>query len=192
MLQSVNLRDYMLHNPVKVRATDNVFDAMQVIIDNKISGVCVVDDDSNLVGILSELDCLRAVLGAIYNNSGIGNVAEHMASDNLVVAHPGRGHRRCGPGYAAEEQATAPGGGGRQTDWPDNLPPTAYGGQKVQEIGWSKRFSLPGTRPGVAPGLPASNAQIQLKYQIVLSATLPHNSYPTLKTPYTFPKKKTS
>ena len=88
MLQSVNLRDYMLPNPVKVKASDNVLDAMQVIIDNKISGVCVVDDDANLVGILSELDCLRAVLGAIYNNSGIGNVDEYMASDNLVVAHP--------------------------------------------------------------------------------------------------------
>ena len=88
MLQSVNLRDYMLPNPVKVRAGDNVLDAMQVIIDNKISGVCVVDNDGNLVGILSELDCLRAVLGAIYNNSGIGRVSEHMATDNLVVAHP--------------------------------------------------------------------------------------------------------
>jgi CBS domain-containing protein len=88
MLQSVNLRDYMLANPVKVRADDNVLDAMQVIIDNKISGVCVVDEEQNLVGILSELDCLRAVLGAIYNNSGIGNVREYMASDNLVVAHP--------------------------------------------------------------------------------------------------------
>jgi CBS domain-containing protein len=88
MLQSVNLRDYMLPNPVKVRADDNVLDAMQVIIDNKISGVCVVDSDGNLVGILSELDCLRAVLGAIYNNSGIGSVSDHMATDNLVVAHP--------------------------------------------------------------------------------------------------------
>ncbi len=88
MLQSVNLRDYMLTNPVKVRADDNVLDAMQVIIDNKISGVCVVDEEQNLVGILSELDCLRAVLSAIYNNSRIGNVREHMASDNLVVAHP--------------------------------------------------------------------------------------------------------
>ena len=88
MLQSVNLRDYMLTNPVKVRAEDNILDAMQVIIDNKISGVCVVDDEQNLVGILSELDCLRAVLGAIYNNTGIGNVREYMASDNLVVAHP--------------------------------------------------------------------------------------------------------
>ena len=88
MLQSVNLRDYMLTNPVKVRADDNVLDAMQVIIDNKISGVCVVDADANLVGILSELDCLRAALGAIYNNSRIGKVSEYMASDNLVVAHP--------------------------------------------------------------------------------------------------------
>ncbi|NCF19094.1 MAG: CBS domain-containing protein [Haliea sp.] len=78
----------MLTNPVKVRAGDNMLDAMQVIIDNKISGVCVVDDEQNLVGILSELDCLRAVLSAIYNNSSIGHVREYMASDNLVVAHP--------------------------------------------------------------------------------------------------------
>ena len=88
MLQSVNLRDYMLTNPVKVREGDNVLEAMLVIIDNKVSGVCVIDSEEKLVGILSELDCLRAVLGAIYNDSGIGRVSEYMASDNLVVAHP--------------------------------------------------------------------------------------------------------
>ena len=88
MLQSVNLRDYMLKKPVKVRADDNVVTAMQVIIDNKVSGVCVVDDRENLVGILSELDCLRAALGAIYNDTGIGQVKDYMASENLVVAHP--------------------------------------------------------------------------------------------------------
>lgn len=88
MLQSVNLRDYMLSNPVKVRASDNLMDAMQVIIDNKVSGVCVVDEEQNLVGILSELDCLRGVLGAIYNNGSVSNVGDYMATDNLVVAHP--------------------------------------------------------------------------------------------------------
>jgi len=88
MLKSVNLRDYMLPNPVKVHAADNIMDAMKVIIDNKISGVCVVDDDANLVGILSELDCLRAVLGAVYNQSNVGVVRDHMSSDNLIVAHP--------------------------------------------------------------------------------------------------------
>jgi CBS domain-containing protein len=88
MLKSVHLRDYMQTNPVKVHVNDQLMDAMQVIIDNKISGVCVVDGDANLVGILSELDCLRAVLSAIYNDSGIGIVRDHMATDNLVVAHP--------------------------------------------------------------------------------------------------------
>jgi CBS domain-containing protein len=88
MLQSVNLRDYMLPNPVKVKPDDSVLDAMQVIIDNKISGVCVVDVDGNLVGILSELDCLRAALGTTYNNTGVGLVQDHMTGDNLLVAHP--------------------------------------------------------------------------------------------------------
>jgi CBS domain-containing protein len=88
MLQSVNLRDYMLPNPVRVSPNDNIMDAMKVIIENRISGVCVVDAEGNLVGILSEMDCLRAVLGAIYNNNNIGVVRDHMASDNLVVANP--------------------------------------------------------------------------------------------------------
>lgn len=88
MLKSVNLRDYMLTHPVKVKPNDNIVDAMKVIIDNKVSGVCVVDVDGNLSGILSELDCLRATLGAIYNESGIGLVKEHMTADNLLVAHP--------------------------------------------------------------------------------------------------------
>ena len=78
MLKSVNLRDYMLTHPVKVKPEDNIADAMKVIIDNKISGVCVVDQDGNLAGIL----------GAIYNESGIGQVKEHMTADNLLVAHP--------------------------------------------------------------------------------------------------------
>lgn len=88
MLQSVNLRDYMLPDPVRVHPEDNIMDAIKVITDNRISGVCVVDDDANLVGILSEMDCLTAVLGAVYNNSNTDVVREYMAKDNLVVAHP--------------------------------------------------------------------------------------------------------
>lgn len=90
MLRSVHLRDYMMHHTAKVLADDNVLDAMQIIIDNKISGVCVVDDykTNTLIGILSEMDCLRAVLGAVYNDGHVGIVREHMAHDNLVVAHP--------------------------------------------------------------------------------------------------------
>lgn len=89
MLKSVNLRDYMMTNPVKVKPGDSIFEAMNVISDNKISGLCVVDDTNTLVGVLSEMDCLKAVLGAVYNESGFDLVSDHMTAENLVVAHPG-------------------------------------------------------------------------------------------------------
>ncbi len=68
-LRSVDLCDYLLSNPVTIRPDENIFHAIDVIIKNKISGVCVVDDHGHLVGVLSELDCMRAVLGATYNLS---------------------------------------------------------------------------------------------------------------------------
>ena len=53
---------------------------------HKISGVCVVDEDNNLVGMLSELDCLRAILSSTYNDEvAVGKVGEYMTT-NLVIA----------------------------------------------------------------------------------------------------------
>lgn len=88
MLRSVELKNYMLTHPVSVNVDADMGEAMKLIIDNKISGLCVVDGSGRLVGILSELDCLKAVLHASYNESGIGMVREYMAHDNLVVANP--------------------------------------------------------------------------------------------------------
>jgi CBS domain-containing protein len=88
MLRSVKLKDYMLTHPVSVNVDSDMGEAIRLIIDNKISGLCVIDNEGRLVGILSELDCLRAMLSASYNEGGIGMVKSYMASDNLVVANP--------------------------------------------------------------------------------------------------------
>jgi CBS domain-containing protein len=88
MLRSVNLRDYMLTHPATIDGDAPLTEAMSLIIDNRISGLCVIDGQHNLIGILSELDCLRAVLGAVYNKSSIGAVRDYMATENLTVAHP--------------------------------------------------------------------------------------------------------
>jgi len=88
MLKSVSLRDYMVKHPVTIRPDAKVYEAMQIISDNKISGLCVVEDE-RLVGVLSELDCLRAVLGATYNEDQFGLVSDFMTSENLIVSHPG-------------------------------------------------------------------------------------------------------
>ena len=88
MLRSVELKNYMLAHPVTVRADATMGEAIKLIIDNKISGLCVVDEANRLVGILSELDCLKAMLSNSYNEGGIGQVKDYMAADNLIVANP--------------------------------------------------------------------------------------------------------
>lgn len=90
MLHSVDLRDYMITNPIRVKEDANLFDAMKIIIDNKVSGVCVIDENKTLVGVLSEMDCLAAVLKSTYNNVGVGLVNEYMTK-GVIVAHPSEG-----------------------------------------------------------------------------------------------------
>lgn len=106
MLRSVKLTDYMQRNPFKVRADDRLFDAIEVITSNRLSGVIVVDAEDRLVGMLSELDCLRAIVAATYNQSAdVGWVHEYMTAkviscrinDNIVdvaVDMMAKGHRR--------------------------------------------------------------------------------------------------
>lgn len=75
-------------NPRRINANEDLFSAIHLILTNKISGLCVVDDNDSLVGILSELNCLQGILGATYNESAVGSVGEYMASDNLVTSSP--------------------------------------------------------------------------------------------------------
>jgi CBS domain-containing protein len=73
----------MVARPVKVRDDDTILEAVEVILANKVSGVCVVDANDKLVGVLSELDCLRAVVEKIYHNNAesAGYVYEVMTKD---------------------------------------------------------------------------------------------------------------
>mgnify|MGYP001160838982 FL=1 len=65
MTKSVEVVNYMLAKPITVKPDINVHEAAQKILENKVSGVAVVDADNNLVGMLSELDCLQAIVSAV-------------------------------------------------------------------------------------------------------------------------------
>ena len=82
MLGSVDLSDYMLHDPAKIHANEDLFDAIHLIIEHRVSGICVVDDQEMLVGVLSEMDCLSAILAATYNEAGgVGKAREYMTAN---------------------------------------------------------------------------------------------------------------
>jgi CBS domain-containing protein len=83
MAKSVEVSQYMQHKPVTVTADMNIHDASRKILENKVSGVVVVDADNNLVGMLSELDCLRALITSVYNGADPGGalVSEIMTTE---------------------------------------------------------------------------------------------------------------
>lgn len=86
MLGSVELKDYMEKDPVTVDAGADLFEAISLILEHRISGLCVVNSSGKLVGVLSELDCLQAILGATYNEQrSVGTVGEHMTQDVVSV-----------------------------------------------------------------------------------------------------------
>jgi len=51
-------KDIMTTNVVKVRTDDTVDEVIRLLVDNKISGIPVVDNDNLVVGIVTEADLL--------------------------------------------------------------------------------------------------------------------------------------
>lgn len=87
MLRSVDIRDYMQDKPATVSADAPLIEAMQKILNLRISGLCVVDERHQLIGMLSELDCLRGVLSATYQSGqGLGQVRDFMTTEVDVAA----------------------------------------------------------------------------------------------------------
>lgn len=80
MKNSVNIRDYMVKRPVLAHPDTDLFEAIHDIVRYKISGVTVVDDRHHPVGMLSELDCLRAILSGTYYGEEVGSnrVGDYM------------------------------------------------------------------------------------------------------------------
>lgn len=69
---------YMARELVTLAPDMEINRAMQVLLAKGISGAPVVDAGGQLIGILSQKDCLRAALHATYHHDLGGVVADHM------------------------------------------------------------------------------------------------------------------
>ena len=68
MPQPTTINDCMRRNPLTINVSANLVQAIEIIVEYKLTGLTVTDDEGRPVGILSELDCLQAILTAIYND----------------------------------------------------------------------------------------------------------------------------
>jgi CBS domain-containing protein len=75
------VRDYMSRKFVTFRPDMDILEATDLMVRHGISGGPVVDRTGNLVGVLSEIDCLRGAVEGSYHGSGGGYVREVMKTE---------------------------------------------------------------------------------------------------------------
>jgi len=79
-LRSVKAGDYMAANLITFSPDMEILRAISLLVEKRISGAPVVDSRGNLVGVLSEQDCMRVALNAGYYDDYGGRVAEFMST----------------------------------------------------------------------------------------------------------------
>ena len=87
--QLLKVQDYMAKKLITFRPDQPMYEVVEALMKNRISGGPVVNDEGDLVGVLSEGDCLKEVVKGKYDNMPIfsGLVEEHMAQ-NVVTVDP--------------------------------------------------------------------------------------------------------
>ncbi len=81
MLESIKMQDFMSIKPVTFRPDTEIFDAVHVLLQHKISGATVVDEAGHVVGVISEMDLLKAMKEISYYNQGDAQVGEYMTTE---------------------------------------------------------------------------------------------------------------
>ena len=79
---SLTVRDVMRTKIVSLRPDADVMDAMRMLATHRVSGAPVIDERENLVGVLTERDCLHTIVTGCYlGASGGGPVEDFMSTD---------------------------------------------------------------------------------------------------------------
>jgi CBS domain-containing protein len=84
-LKSCRVKDYMARTLVTFTPDTDVLDAVHELVRHRIAGAPVVDVEGNLIGMLSELDCMKVALNAGYHGQWGGPVADFMTTGTRTV-----------------------------------------------------------------------------------------------------------
>jgi len=83
--KSAMVKDYMAKTLVTFKPDTDVLDAIHVPVNKRIAGAPVVDDAGNLLGMISEFDCMKVALDAGYHGNWGGPVREFMSEGAKTV-----------------------------------------------------------------------------------------------------------
>ncbi len=87
-LEQVLVKDLMSTNLVTFHPADTIDHVLDMLTRRKISGAPVLDDSGTLIGIISEVDCLKEIIRGKYTNTPKfpGKVQDYMTSKVLTLS----------------------------------------------------------------------------------------------------------
>lgn len=88
-LVQILVKDHMSTNLITFRPDDSIDQVLEVLNKKKISGAPVLDESGDLIGIISEVDCLKEIIKGKYTNTPKfpGKVSEYM-TENVITLSP--------------------------------------------------------------------------------------------------------
>lgn len=88
MVRSIGAEDYILPKPLTFKEDMDLFEAIHHLLENKVTGATVVNNNNEIVGVISELDCLNAIIdGAYYGDNGGKRVGQYMTREVETIDH---------------------------------------------------------------------------------------------------------
>ena len=87
LIEHETVSDYMTRDLISFTPEQNITEVIETIIAHKISGAPVVNSNQELVGIISEKDCLLVLLDDVYHNlpPSERNVSNYMSKKVVTV-----------------------------------------------------------------------------------------------------------
>lgn len=80
---------YMATDLITFKPDDEIGKVINMLNDHQISGAPVLNEHKELIGIISEQDCLRVVLDSVYHNQPVSKhlVKDYMQKDLISVQY---------------------------------------------------------------------------------------------------------
>jgi CBS domain-containing protein len=79
---------YMATDLYTFKPDSEIIEVIETLLSKKISGAPVLDDQSKLVGLISEKDCLKLMIDSVYHNHPVskGKVRQYMTTALKTVS----------------------------------------------------------------------------------------------------------
>ncbi|MCF7905412.1 MAG: CBS domain-containing protein [Candidatus Marinimicrobia bacterium] len=84
-MEKMSVREFMAKDLILFKPSDDIYKAIDTLVQAEISGAPVVDEEGKLVGIISQKDCLRILANGVFHDAPAGDVSQYMTEAVMTI-----------------------------------------------------------------------------------------------------------